>query len=92
MLELCKEFEIAHQRDVFKYYHSDSAAATAAGNDLRTALICFGIDGSHGWERIHIHALTSLVDLLGVYVQSRPLYMRDRYELGPLPGFPTQPS
>ncbi len=91
LLQLCKEYDIPHQRDVFKYYHSDSASATAAGNDLRTALICFGIDGSHGWERIHLNALTSLVDLLGVYLQSRPLYMRDRNELGPLPGFPTQP-
>ncbi|HKK05815.1 MAG TPA: osmoprotectant NAGGN system M42 family peptidase [Gammaproteobacteria bacterium] len=92
LLNLCKEFGIPHQRDVFKYYHSDSAAATAAGNDLRTALICFGIDGSHGWERIHISALLALSELLTYYVQSRPLYMRDRFELGPLPGFPTQPS
>jgi len=92
LLDLCREFDIPHQRDVFKYYHSDSAAATAAGNDLRTALICFGIDGSHGWERIHMSALTSLVQLVTYYVQSRPLYMRDRFELGPLPGFPTQPS
>lgn len=92
LLNLCKEFAIPHQRDVFKYYHSDSAAATAAGNDLRTALICFGIDGSHGWERIHISALTALVELVSYYLQSRPLYMRDRFELGPLPGFPTQPS
>lgn len=90
LLQLCKEFGIPHQRDLFRYYRSDSAAAVEAGNDLRTALVCFGIDGSHGWERIHVHALQSLVELLGVYLQSGPLYPRDRYEIGPLPGFPTQ--
>lgn len=92
LLELCKEFAIPHQRDVFRYYRSDSAAAVEAGNDLRTSLVCFGIDASHGYERIHCHALESLVQLLLVYVQSRPLYERDRFDIGPRPGFPTLPG
>ncbi len=74
LIQLCQEFEIHHQRDVFKYYRSDSAAAVEAGNDLRTALATFGIDGSHGWERIHWNALESLAELVAIYVQSPPLW------------------
>ena len=92
MLQLCQEFEIPHQRDVFKYYRSDSAAAVEAGNDLRTALATFGIDGSHGWERIHWSALESLAQLVVLYMQSPPLYDRDREKRGPLTGFPTMPG
>jgi peptidase M42 family hydrolase len=90
MLQICQEFEIPHQRDVFRYYRSDSAAAVEAGNDLRTALAAFGIDASHGWERIHWDALESLTQLVVLYMQSPPLYERDRHARGPLPGFPTQ--
>ena len=74
LIQICQEFEIPHQRDVFRYYRSDSAAAVEAGNDLRTALATFGVDGSHGWERIHWNALESLGELVAVYMQSPPLY------------------
>jgi len=92
MLQLCQEFEIPHQRDIFRYYRSDSAAAVEAGNDLRTALATFGVDASHGWERIHWSALESLVQLVTLYLQSPPLYERDRAARGPLAGFPTMPG
>jgi peptidase M42 family hydrolase len=92
MLQLCQEFEIPHQRDIFRYYRSDSAAAVEAGNDLRTALAAFGIDASHGWERIHWSALESLAQLVVLYMQSPPLYERDRTAVGPLAGFPTMPG
>jgi len=92
ILQLCQEFEIPHQRDVFRYYRSDSAAAVEAGNDLRTALATFGIDASHGWERIHWNALDSLAQLVALYMQSPPLYDRDREQRGPLVGFPTMPG
>jgi len=91
MLQLCQEFEIPHQRDIFRYYRSDSAAAIEAGNDLRTALVCFGIDASHGYERIHWHSLESLVKLFSIYMQSPPLFGRDRYDMGSRFGFPMQP-
>ncbi|HKJ22573.1 MAG TPA: osmoprotectant NAGGN system M42 family peptidase [Gammaproteobacteria bacterium] len=91
IIQLCKEFSIPHQRDIFRHYRSDSASALAAGNDLRTALVCFGIDASHGYERIHWHSLQSLIELLTAYVQSQPMYQRDRFEMGPRPGFPTMP-
>ncbi|MGD2020266.1 MAG: osmoprotectant NAGGN system M42 family peptidase, partial [Thiohalocapsa sp.] len=57
VIQICQEFQIPHQRDVFKFYRSDSAAALEAGNDVRTALVTFGIDASHGYERIHQEAL-----------------------------------
>jgi len=89
ILQLCQEFEIPHQRDIFRYYSSDSAAAVEAGNDLRTALATFGVDASHGWERIHWDALQSLAELVVIYMQSPPLYERDRTPRGPHAGFPT---
>ncbi|MBK1645405.1 osmoprotectant NAGGN system M42 family peptidase [Thiocapsa imhoffii] len=92
MIQLCQEFAIPHQRDVFKYYRSDSAAALTAGNDVRTALITFGIDASHGYERIHFDALESLAQLVSVYMQAPPLFSRDRFEMGPRAGFPIQPG
>lgn len=91
LLRLCHEFDIAHQRDVFRYYRCDAAAALEAGNDLRTALVCFGVDSSHGYERTHVNSLRSLAELLTLYVQSPPTFQRDRLEMGPLKGFPTQP-
>ena len=52
LIRLCQENDIRHQRDVFRYYRSDSASALEGGADVRTALITFGIDASHGYERI----------------------------------------
>ncbi len=92
LIQLCQEFGIRHQRDVFRYYRSDSAAAVEAGNDLRTALLTFGVDASHGWERIHWDALRSLGELLTVYMQSNPVYRRDRFDMGPRSGFPNLPG
>ncbi|MBK1648437.1 osmoprotectant NAGGN system M42 family peptidase [Rhabdochromatium marinum] len=92
IIQICQEFHIPHQRDIFRYYRSDSAAALEAGNDVRTALITFGIDASHGYERIHQDALESLAELVAIYMQSPPLYARDRYEMGPRAGFPTVPG
>ncbi|MCB1788909.1 MAG: osmoprotectant NAGGN system M42 family peptidase [Gammaproteobacteria bacterium] len=90
MIRLCQEFQIPYQRDIFRYYRSDSAAAVEAGADIRTALATFGIDGSHGWERIHWHALESLAKLVSVYMQAPPLFQRDQDDIGPRAGFPTQ--
>jgi peptidase M42 family hydrolase len=92
IIQICQEFQIPHQRDVFRYYRSDSAAALEAGNDVRTALVTFGIDASHGYERIHQEALESIAGLVAIYMQSPPLYARDRYEMGPRAGFPTVPG
>ncbi len=91
LLHLCEENDIPHRRDVFRHYRSDSAFAVDAGNDLRTALVCFGVDASHGYERTHKDALRSLALLVAQYMRSAPTFQRDRRELAPLEGFPTQP-
>lgn len=90
LIRLCEEFNIYHARDVFRYYHSDSASAIEAGNDIRTALVCFGTDATHGWERCHLQSLESLGKLLTAYLLSEPTFRRDRDELAPLEGFSQQ--
>jgi hypothetical protein len=75
---------------VFPYYFSDSAAALRAGFDIRNALIGFGADASHGWERTHLSALTAVAELLTLYAQNGPVVARDRRAIGPLEGFPHQ--
>ncbi len=87
LLDLCRENGILHQRDVFRYYRSDSASAIEAGNDIRTALVCFGVDASHGYERTHLNSLESLAGLLLAYAESEPLFLRDSKDLAPLEGF-----
>ena len=90
LLDLCRRHGLPHQRDVFRYYRCDSASALEAGNDIRTALACFGVDSSHGYERTHLESLRALGELIAVYMQSEPTFRRDRRSLGPLEGFPTQ--
>lgn len=92
LLDLCHRFGVEHQRDVFKYYRCDAASALEAGNDMRVALVCFGADASHGYERTHQDGLVSLAELLSLYIQSEPTFERDKRELGPLEGFPVQPE
>jgi len=89
LLDLCAEHDIEHSRDVFRYYRSDAAAALEAGNDIRTALLCFGLDASHGYERVHLDSLEALARLLVLYMQSKPLFRRDRSAIGPVDDLPT---
>jgi putative aminopeptidase FrvX len=83
LLHLAREHGIDHGRDVFRHYRCDAASALEAGNDIRTALLCFGVDGSHGYERTHLRSLELLTRLLTLYLQSEPAIPRDRMELGP---------
>ncbi|HSG65401.1 MAG TPA: osmoprotectant NAGGN system M42 family peptidase [Gammaproteobacteria bacterium] len=91
LIDLCERYSVDHQRDVFRYYRCDSASAIEAGNDIRTALITFGIDASHGYERIHQDALVSLGQLVIHYVQSEVEIGRDAHTLSSLKGFTSQP-
>jgi len=91
LVELCHENEIRYQKDIFRYYRSDSASAIEAGADVRTALITFGVDASHGYERIHTHALRSLAELITAYVVSPVQIKRDFKETSGVKGFTRQP-
>ncbi|MBJ3774836.1 osmoprotectant NAGGN system M42 family peptidase [Acuticoccus sp. 2012] len=91
LVKLCEENEIRYQKDLFRYYRSDSAAALQAGYDVRSALVTFGVDASHGYERVHLHALRSIAELLTAYAVSPVEIVRDREAIGSIAGFPTQP-
>jgi peptidase M42 family hydrolase len=91
LLRLVNQHHVPHQRDVFRYYRCDAASAIEAGADIRTGLICFGVDGSHGWERTHVSALRHLAHLIIAYALSGPAVRRDRAELATIEGFPQQP-
>lgn len=78
LLSLCEQFDIPSHRDVFRFYHSDAGAAVSAGRDVRTALVCFGADASHGYERTHMSVLKNVAELLAIYMQSGPSVPADQ--------------
>lgn len=92
LVDLCEENDIRYQKDLFRFYRSDSASAIEAGEDVRTSLITFGVDASHGYERIHMHALRSLSELITAYGLSDVEIPRDEHAVSGLSGFTHQPS
>lgn len=92
LVDLCKANDIRYQKDVFRFYRSDSASAVEAGADVRTALLTFGVDASHGYERIHMHALRSLAELITAYLTADVEIKRDFQQTGPMTGFTRQPT
>ena len=66
---------------MLRYHRRDAAAAVEAGNDIRTALACFGADASHGYVRVHIGSLQALTSLLTLYAQGPPGMKSDRVPL-----------
>lgn len=91
LVALCREHGIAFQKDIFRYYRSDSASAIEAGHDVRTALAAFGIDASHGYERIHTNALISVAALIAAYAASPLDIPRDAREISGRKDFTHQP-
>lgn len=91
LIDLCEDHHLPYARDIFKFYRCDAASALEAGNDIRTALVCFGCDSSHGYERTHIDSLVALTELLCHYLVSPPTSSRDAQELAGLENFPIQP-
>jgi len=88
LLHLCQNYEIPHQRDIFRHYRCDSASALDAGNDIRTALLSFGVDASHGYERTNLDSLVSVARLIIAYANSEMLFERQKDGLGSLQSFP----
>ena len=70
LIDLASRHDIAFERDTFRHYRSDSAAAVEAGWDIRVGLVCFSLDSSHGWERTHLASLLALGRLLAAYAGS----------------------
>ncbi|HET7410479.1 MAG TPA: osmoprotectant NAGGN system M42 family peptidase [Paracoccaceae bacterium] len=92
LVQLCRENDIQCQKDIFRHYRSDIASAIEAGHDVRTALATFGVDASHGYERIHMHALRSIAELLTCYARSEVEIPRDREPVSDIEGFTRQPA
>jgi len=88
MIHLCQNEKIPHQRDIFRFYRCDSASALDAGNDIRTALISFGVDASHGYERTNLHSLECIARLIIAYARSEMIFEKQRDSLGGLKTFP----
>jgi peptidase M42 family hydrolase len=77
LLRLGEQNSIPTRRDIFRYYHSDAQSAVAAGNDIRTALLAFGCDATHGYERTHRDSLLALTRLISAYMLSPPVFASD---------------
>lgn len=77
-------------RDTFKWYRSDVAAALESGAATRAALIAFGLDGSHGWERTELASIDAVARLLSIWLQTPLTFASwDATPLGPLREFPS---
>jgi peptidase M42 family hydrolase len=92
LVQLCQRCHIDHNKDVFRYYRSDAASAIEAGHDVRTALVGFGVDASHGYERTHLSALIATARLICEYIQSDPTFKQDPKRWASLKEFPHQPD
>ncbi|MCA1784120.1 MAG: osmoprotectant NAGGN system M42 family peptidase [Intrasporangiaceae bacterium] len=87
---LAEEHGIESHRDIFRYYRSDVAAALEGGAETRAALIGFGVDATHGYERTHLDSIVATARLIALYLQT-PLTFRswDAKPSGPLASFPS---
>lgn len=89
LLRLADRAGIPCVRDIFTFYRSDVAAAIEAGATSRAALVAFGLDGSHGWERTQVASLEAVFDLLSLWLQT-PLHEWDEQPTGDATDFPSQ--
>lgn len=90
LCKLAEEQGVRCARDVFRFYRSDAAAAIEAGAGTRAALVGFGLDGSHGWERTHIDSLQAAYCLLHAWLQTPLTFAQwDAKPSGKLRDFPS---
>jgi peptidase M42 family hydrolase len=91
LIALCQEHDVPHRRDTYRFYRSDAASAVEAGLEMRTALVGFGVDSSHGHERTHLDGIRAVAELLSLYLQTDLTFPEwDTTERGPLEGFPSR--
>lgn len=87
---LAEQHGIVYARDIFKFYRSDIAAAIEAGAETRAALVAFGVDGSHGWERTEISSLRATYELVSRWIMTPLTFEQwDAAPTGPLEQFPS---
>jgi peptidase M42 family hydrolase len=90
MAAMAAHLGIPHRRDLFTFYRSDIAAALEAGAEMRAALIGFGTDASHGWERTHLDGVERVAELVAGYLQVPFIFQFDAAPSGPVEAFPEQ--
>lgn len=90
LIRLAQHYGIPHQRDVFRFYFSDAVSAVQAGHDIRHALITFGTDATHGYERTHIDSLMAIAELVIRYVASETVKPHDSQRSVPKEDFEEQ--
>jgi putative aminopeptidase FrvX len=91
LLRLGAAHDLDLHRDVFRYYRSDVAAALEAGAETRAALIGFGVDATHGFERTHLDSLRQTAELVGLYLQTDLTFESwDQDRTGQLSDFPSR--
>jgi peptidase M42 family hydrolase len=91
LIALCEEHGVPHRRDTYRFYRSDAASAVEAGLEMRTALVGFGVDSSHGHERTHLDGIQHVAELLSLYLQTDLTFPDwDLSERGPLEEFPSR--
>ena len=91
LLALCDKHGVPSRRDTFRYYRSDAASAVEAGLEMRTALVGFGVDSSHGHERTHLDGIRHVAELLSLYLQTDLTFPEwDMTERGRLEEFPSR--
>lgn len=87
---LARSGDIPCVRDVFRHYRSDAAAAIEAGAGTRAALLGFGVDGSHGWERTTIASVEAVARLVTMWLRTKLTFAKwDASPEGELEGFPS---
>lgn len=67
LIETCKEHNIDYKIDIYPFYGSDASAALGAGWDVKAGLIGPGVFASHAYERTHMDALLTTLDLVIQY-------------------------
>ena len=91
LIQLAQEHEVPYTRDTFRHYRSDAASAVEAGLEIRTALVGFGVDSSHGHERTHLDGVRAVSQLLALYLQTDLTFPEwDADDRGALVDFPSR--
>lgn len=67
LIDNCKNNNIDYKIDIYPNYGSDASAVLRAGWDLKAALIGPGVFSSHAYERTHMDAILSTLDLIVKY-------------------------
>lgn len=89
LLAICSRYGIPVRRDAFDHYRSDLASALVSGVATRVALVGFGVDASHGYERTHLDGIHRAAEFVALYLQHELTFGEwDEQAFGPLSEFP----